>query len=110
VQILDDWNKDPKKRRVQSHGNGAVYSLIVPKKFASEAPGTWQKYEITVIDRYVTVILNGVTLVDNEYLEGITGGALFPFESDPGPLMLQGDHGKIEYRNVMVKPALPSRS
>ena len=107
VQILDDWNEDPKKRRVQAHGNGAVYSRIVPGKFASGAPGTWQKYEITLIDRYLTVNLNGVTVVDNRQLEGITGGALFPFESDAGPLMLQGDHGKIEYRNVLVTPALP---
>ncbi|MBI4606625.1 MAG: DUF1080 domain-containing protein [Planctomycetes bacterium] len=39
-------------------------------------------------------------------LEGITGGALSPFESDPGPLMLQGDHGKVWFRNVLVTPAL----
>ncbi len=107
VQILDDWNDDPKKRRVQRHGNGAVYSRIVPEKFASAAPGEWQQYEITIIDRFLTVKLNGKIIVNNRRLVGITGGALLPFESEPGPLMLQGDHGKIEYRNVKVTPALP---
>ncbi len=107
VQILDDWNEDPAKRIARPHGNGAVYSRIRPEKNASGAPGTWQKYEITLIGRFLTVVLNGETLIDNQELRGITGGALLPFESDPGPLMLQGDHGKVEYRNIVVTPALP---
>jgi hypothetical protein len=100
VQILDDHGRGP-------GGNGSIYSRIAPKENATAAPGEWQKYEITLIGRYVTVVLNGKTLVDNEALEGITGGALDPYESLPGPLMLQGDHGKIWFRNVVVTPALP---
>jgi hypothetical protein len=38
-------------------------------------------------------------------VEGITGGALNPFEGEPGPLMLQGDHGKVRFRNIVVTPA-----
>jgi hypothetical protein len=34
---------------------------------------------------------------------GITGGALSPWEGDPGPLILQGDRGKIRFRNIEVK-------
>jgi len=100
VQIVDDHGRGP-------GGNGSIYSRIIPKENATAAPGEWQKYEITLIGRYVTVVLNGKTLIDNEAIEGITGGALDPCESLPGPLMLQGDHGKIWFRNVVVTPALP---
>jgi len=100
AQILDDYGKG-----VESHGNGAIYSRIPQKKNASKPPNTWQTYDITLIGRYVTVVLNGVTIVENEKLEGITGGALDPFESMPGPLMLQGDHGKVWFRNIEVRPA-----
>jgi hypothetical protein len=101
VQILDDFG-----RGVESHGNGAVYSRIPQKKNASREPNTWQTYDITLVGRYVTVVLNGETIIDNERLEGITGGALDPFEACPGPLMLQGDHGKVWYRNILVSPSV----
>jgi hypothetical protein len=101
VQIVDDFGAG-----VESHGNGAVYSRIPQKKNVSKAPNTWQTYDLTLIGRYVTVVLNGETIIANERLNGITGGALDPFEALPGPLMLQGDHGKVWYRNVVVTPAL----
>jgi hypothetical protein len=103
VQILDD----AKSGRVQPHGNGAVYSRILPTENASKPAGEWQRYEITLIGRRLTVVLNGKTIVDNQRLEGITGGALDPFESRPGPLMLQGDHGKVWFRNISITPAAP---
>ena len=62
--------------------------------------------DITLIDRYLTVVLNGQTIIDNVRLEGITGGAINPYQSRPGPLMLQGDHGKVWFRNITVTPAL----
>ena len=49
----------------------------------------------------------GTTIVDNVMIEGITGGALDSHESEPGPLMLQGDHGHIEYRNIVLTPLAP---
>jgi hypothetical protein len=48
------------------------------------------------------VKLNGKTVVEG-VVEGITGGALSPWEGEPGPLMLQGDHGKVRFRNIEVK-------
>ncbi len=56
--------------------------------------------------RTLTVVLNGKTIIDAATVEGITGGAISPFEGEPGPLMLQGDHGKVRFRNVVVTPAL----
>ena len=100
AQILDDFGREP-----ESHGNGAIYSRIPQKINASKAPDTWQTYDITIVGRYVTIVLNGTTIVDNAHLDGITGGALDPFEDLPGPLMLQGDHGKVWYRNILVYPA-----
>lgn len=101
VQILDDHGKG-----TSPHGMGAVYSRIPQSKNASKPAGEWQTYDITLIGQYLTIVLNGETIADNVHLEGITGGALDAYESLPGPLMLQGDHGKIEFRNVVVTPAI----
>jgi len=51
-------------------------------------------------------VLNGTTIIDNEIIPGITGGAIDSREGDPGPLMLQGDHGKISFRNITLTPSL----
>jgi hypothetical protein len=83
---------------------GAVYSRIAPKVAAAKPAGEWQTYDITFVGRQVTVVLNGTTIVDG-VVEGVTGGALNPFEGEPGPLMLQGDHGKVRFRNIVVTPA-----
>ena len=66
---------------------------------------SWQSLDVIFIGRWVTVILNGQVVHDNEYLDGITGGAFDPWEEKPGPFMLQGDHGKVRYRNIVVTPA-----
>jgi len=83
---------------------GSVYSRIAPTVNAAKAAGEWQTYDITFVGRQVTVVFNGTTIVDG-LVDGITGGALSPFEDEPGPLMLQGDHGKVRFRNVVVTPA-----
>ncbi|HUL76072.1 MAG TPA: DUF1080 domain-containing protein [Vicinamibacteria bacterium] len=90
-----------------NHANekcGAVYSRIAPKVNVAKPAGEWQTYDITFVGREVTVVFNGTTIVQG-LVEGITGGALSPFEEEPGPLMLQGDHGKVRFRNVVVTPA-----
>jgi hypothetical protein len=101
IQILD--NPDG-KMALDSHGCGAVYSRIAPKEDATKPAGEWQTYDITFVGRQVTVVLNGKTIVQ-DVVEGITGGAINPFEDEPGPLMLQGDHGKVRFRNIVVTPA-----
>jgi hypothetical protein len=101
VQIQDDHGKP-----VEEHTNGAVYSRIIPSVNACKPAETWQTYDIALTGRWLTVKLNGVTIIDNVHLNGITGGAKDPYESTPGPLMLQGDHGKIWFRDITVTPAL----
>jgi hypothetical protein len=100
VQILDD-----KSKATEEHGCGAVYSRIAPSQDATKAPGEWQAFDITFVGCRLTVVLNGKTIIDNAVVEGITGGAINPYEDEPGPLMLQGDHGKVQFRNIVVTPA-----
>ncbi len=101
IQILD--NPDA-KMALDSHGCGGVYSRIAPKVDATKPAGEWQTYDITMVGRQITVVLNGRTIVQ-DVVEGITGGAINPYEDEPGPLMLQGDHGKVRFRNIVVTPA-----
>ncbi len=82
---------------------GSLYSRVPPRLVATKPAGEWQTYDITFVGRQLTVMLNGQEIV-NTIADGITGGALNPFEGEPGPLMLQGDHGKVRFRNVVVTP------
>jgi Domain of Unknown Function (DUF1080) len=101
IQILD--NPDA-KMAADSHGCGALYSRAAPKLDATKPAGEWQTFDITFVGRSLQVVLNGKEVL-NTVVEGITGGALDPFEGGPGPLMLQGDHGKVKFRNIVVTPA-----
>ena len=101
VQILDNPDK---KMAVDPHGCGAVYSRMAPKLDATKPAGEWQTLDITMVGRQIQVVLNGSEVV-NGVVEGVTGGAISPFEGEPGPLMLQGDHGKVRFRNVVLTPA-----
>jgi len=100
VQIVDD-----KPLATEAHGCGALYSRIAPSVDATKPAGEWQTYDVTFVGRRLTVVFNGKTIIDDATVDGITGGALSPFEGDPGPLMLQGDHGKVRFRNIVVTPA-----
>jgi hypothetical protein len=74
---------------------------------AAEKPaGEWQTMDMTLVDRHATVKLNGKLIIDNQPLLGCTGGALTSDEFKPGPIYLQGDHGSIEYRNIVLKPVV----
>jgi hypothetical protein len=68
-------------------------------------PDKWQSFDITLIGRMVTVVANGKTIISNQEIPGITGGALDSKEGEPGPIYLQGDHGPVAYRNIVLTPA-----
>jgi len=68
-------------------------------------PNEWQTYDITLVGRMVTVVANGRTVISNQIIPGITGGAINSKEAEPGPILLQGDHGPIDYRNIVLTPA-----
>lgn len=100
VQIQDDFGKP-----AESHGAGGLYGFLTPTSNAIRRAGEWQTYEITLIGRQLTVVLNGKTIIDREEIPGITGGAIDSDEGAPGPIMLQGDHGRVWFRNVVVTAA-----
>jgi hypothetical protein len=97
---------DSHGRGLDPHHMGGIYSRIAPTESAERPAGEWQSMDITLLDRHVTVILNGKKIVDNRPLLGCTGGALWADEFRPGPLYLQGDHTGVKYRNLTLRPAL----
>jgi hypothetical protein len=84
---------------------GAIYGFIKPLEMVAKAPGEWQSYDITLVGRLVTVIANGKQIIYKQEIPGSTGGALNSNEGEPGPIMMQGDHGTIDYRNIVITPA-----
>ena len=100
VQIEDSLTTEP-----QNDLLGGIYGFIAPSEVAAKKPGEWQTYDITLVGRMITVVANGKMVVCNREIPGITGGALDSNEGEPGPLLLQGDHGPIEYRNITIRPA-----
>jgi len=99
VQILEDFGRPPDR-----HSNGALYSRIIPAENASKPAGEWQTYDIRLVGRQVTVVLNDRKIIDKQEIEGLTAIAGNADEGKPGPFILQGDHGPVEFRSIVVTP------
>jgi hypothetical protein len=121
IQVLDSYMND-----TYADGSvGALYKIIAPDKAAQEKavkpPEQWNTYDITfhsprvdasgkVTEKgHITVILNGVTLIDNGAFDKTTGGAIDEKMGTPGPILLQDHHNKgggpnVRYRNVWIQP------
>jgi hypothetical protein len=93
---------------------------IAPKKNACKAPGEWQKLTAIFLSprfdkdgkktanaKLVKVTLNGETIHDNVELKTPTGHNHTRKETATGPLLLQGDHGPVAFRNVRVRAYKP---
>jgi len=100
VQIEDDYGREP-----YSHRFSGIYGFVTPSVIAARPAGQWQTYDITLVGRMVTVVANGTRVICNQEIPGITGGAIDSNEGAPGPIYLQGDHGPVEYRNIVITPA-----
>lgn len=101
VQVLDGPTEDP-----DSHLQGAIYGFLTPSEIVTNGPNEWNTYDITLVGRLFTIVVNGTTVISQQAIPGITGGALDSDEGAPGPIMLQGDHSAIEYRNITLTPAV----
>ena len=99
IQVFDSYKKE-----LDAHNMGAVYSRIKPLVAAEKPAGSWQTLDITLCDRHATIILNGIKIIDNQPVFGPTGGAILSDVFSPGPIYLQGDHGKVSYRNIVLTP------
>lgn len=100
VQIEDS----PKDAHPSSVLFSGVYGFLAPSEIAALGPDQWQAYDITLVGRMVTIVANGKTVISNQEIPGITGGALDSNEGEPGPIYIQGDHGPIEFRKIVITP------
>jgi hypothetical protein len=112
IQVLDSFGK----KNVGPGDMGGVYHTAAPKVNASKAPGEWQKLTVdfrapkfdaqgkkTANARMVKITLNDQLIHENVDVPAPTGGQLGP-ETATGPLMLQGDHGPVSFRNIKITP------
>jgi 3-keto-disaccharide hydrolase len=104
LQVDDAAGLEP-----SAHHLGGLYGFIAPSENVARAAGEWQSMNVTLVGRMLTYELNGTTVICNREIPGITGGALDSAEADPGPLLLQGDHGPVDYRNIVITPAKRGR-
>ncbi len=100
VQIEDLGGTEPVKNEF-----GSIYGFIAPTDRVPKEAGQWQYFDITLVGRMVTVVANGITIICNQEIPGITGGAIDSNEGEPGPILIQGDHDPIDIRNVILTPA-----
>lgn len=121
IQVLDSWGKE----KVEHSDCGGIYQRWVdqkgfdghpPRVNASKKPGEWQTFNVifkaprfdpdgnkTSNAMFVKVVHNGVTVHENVELTGSTRSAAFSDENARGPIMLQGNHGPVAYRNFKIQ-------
>jgi Domain of Unknown Function (DUF1080) len=101
TQIENESQAEP-----PSHHTGGVYGFLAPSPELPRVADKWQTFDITLLGRKVTVVQNGQTIIDNQEIPGITGGALDSHEGLPGPIYLQGtEKGHVAFRNIVITPA-----
>jgi hypothetical protein len=99
VQIADDADRPTTNR-----ATGAILGRIAPTLNAEKLPGEWQMLGIRMVGREVTVVLNGIRVINRQTIDGPTGIALDTNEGEPGPILLQGNRGMVEFRRIVVYP------
>jgi hypothetical protein len=122
IQILDSWGVEHPKYGdcggiYQRWRNGKGFEGQPPRVNASRPPGEWQTFDCVFLAprfdangkkianaKFVKVVHNGVVVHENAEVTGPTRAATFGDEKPTGPLMLQGDHGPVGYRNIWLRP------
>jgi hypothetical protein len=99
VQIADDADRPSSNR-----GTGAILGRIAPTLNAEKSAGEWQMLVIRLVGREVTVVLNGIRVINRQSIDGPTAIALDTNEAEPGPILLQGNRGTVEFRRIVVYP------
>lgn len=124
IQILDSYGIAPENLTFQDCGaiyaryrDGQTFEGHPPRVNASNPPGVWQRYDIVFRAprfndegekvenaRFIRVEHNGVVIHENVEVTGNTRASMNLPEAPLGPLMLQGDHGPVAYRNIRMTP------
>ncbi len=112
IQVLDSYGKE----KVGPGDIGGLYNAAAPKKNASKKPGEWQKFVIefqapkfegdkkVANAKFLKVTLNDEVIHENVEMKGVTPTGVTGKEAPTGPLMFQGDHGPVAYRNIKITP------
>jgi hypothetical protein len=122
VQILDSFGV----LTPGVHDCGAIYERWInnkgvggspPSRNVSRPPGEWQSFHIwfraprfhadgtkSADAKFLTVKHNGVDVQKNVSSEGPTRAGMDIPEARENPLMLQGDHGPVAFRNIYIRP------
>ncbi len=101
AQVVD---RDSKMQGI--NGPGAIFGRLAPSRNAGKPGGEWNRMVLTLVDRHISVELNGELVIDNQPVIGCTGGGLSADVTQPGPIFLQGDHTSVRYRNVTLEPVV----
>jgi type 1 glutamine amidotransferase len=125
VQILDSWGVTELKhgdcggiyQRWDENRQPKGYEGHPPRVNASLPPGRWQRFDVvfraprfgadggkTANACFKKVIHNGIVIHESVEVTGSTRAAAYRDEKPKGPLMLQGDHGPVAYRNIWILP------
>jgi hypothetical protein len=129
IQVNNDYKTKPKiveknGKKIEvwdTHQCGAIYGRIAPSKNMAKPPKEWQSFDVTFHGAHgdkgkvakkarVTLIWNGEKVIDNAEIDGPTGAALDNKVTEPGPILLQGDHGKVAFRNIKIRPLAAAQS
>jgi hypothetical protein len=115
VQIIDSFGKPDDQ--LKPGDMGGIYTAAAPKKNVCKKAGEWQKFVIdfqapkfdadgkkTANGKFIKVTFNDVVIHENVEVTKSTGGGLTGKEVASGPLMFQGDHGPVAFRNVKITP------
>ncbi|TWU55559.1 3-keto-disaccharide hydrolase [Rubripirellula reticaptiva] len=101
AQVVD---RDSRMQGIQ--GVGAIFGRIAPSTNAGNPGGHWQTYDLTLVDRHVTVVLNGAKVIDNQPVIGPTAGAIYTNPAASGPIYLQGDHTTVRFKDIYLAPVV----
>lgn len=123
VQVFDSYGST---EAVTSSDCGGIYHRWIdnrgvggsaPSRNASRRPGEWQSFYIlfraprfdasgkkTQNAKFVRVVHNGLTIQKDVEVDGGTRSHMDIPEAATNPIMLQGDHGPVAYRNIYWRP------
>ena len=109
--IYQRWDESRKQKGFEGHS---------PRVNASRPPGKWQTFNVifraprfdetgrkVANARFEKIVHNGIVVHEDVELTGPTRAGAYNDEKPAGPLMLQGDHGPVAYRNIRIEPAGP---
>lgn len=105
IQIRDDYG-DPADQPVKDWGNGGFWGKELPSKKVSKPPGEWQSTYVKLVGNTASMVLNGVTVHEGYTFDSPTYDykELGLVHGEAGPILLQGDHGQVAYRHIMIRP------